>query len=92
MFSLPIDGPDPMYDDTFTIYPGPLTQEELEEVIVFERLDLYNHSKPCGAKSLKRHLQSIGVEPLPSAGKIGKTLAKQFLTHGRTGYYPEDYR
>jgi len=92
MFSVPIDGPDPMYDDTFTIYPVPLTQEELEEVIVFERLDLYNHGKPCGAQSLLLHLKNIGVEPLPSAGKVGKILAKRFLTYGRTGYYPEDYR
>jgi hypothetical protein len=83
---------EPMYDDTFTIYPEPLTQEELEEIIVFERLDRYNHGKPCGAQALLRHLQRIGVEQLPSAGKIRKILAKRFLTNGRTGYYPEDYR
>lgn len=92
MYSVPIDGPDPIDDDTFTDYPPSLTREELEEVIVQERLHLYNRSKPCGAAALRKHLNNQGLEKLPSVSTIGRILAQQFLTHGRTGYYPEDYQ
>jgi hypothetical protein len=82
---------DPMYDDTFTVYPPSLTQKELEEVVVFERLCLYNRNKPCGAKSLQRHLRYLGLEQLPSISSINRILSKHCLTNNRTGYYPEDY-
>jgi hypothetical protein len=92
MYSVPIDGPDPTYDDTFSVYPSTLTSEELEEAIVFERLRLYNTLLPCGASALRHHLQNLGIENPPSVSTIGKILSKNFLTNGRTGYYPEDYR
>jgi hypothetical protein len=81
-----------MYDDTFTAYPSSLTREETEDAIVFERLHLYNQLKPCGASALRMHLKSLGVNCLPSLRTIGRILSKQSLTHGRTGYYAEDYR
>lgn len=66
--------------------------EEVEQVIVSERLYLYNRMKPCGAAALRQHLYGLEVTPLPSISTIGRILAKHCLTHGRTGYYPEDYQ
>jgi hypothetical protein len=68
------------------------TTEEAEQIIVMERLYLYNHLLPCGAVALKRHLHSLEGVPVPSISTIGRILTKHCLTHGRTGYYPGDYR
>lgn len=92
MFSVPINESDPMHDDTFSVYPSSLTKDELEYVIATERLHLYNHMVPCGAVAIRKRLQSLGVETLPSISTIGRILSEKYLTHGRTGYYPEDYR
>ena len=64
---------------------------EIEQIVVMERLHLYNHGLPCGAKVIRRILESEGVEPLPSVSTIGRILSRNYLTHNRTGYYPEDY-
>ena len=71
---------------------GLFLAEEVEQVIVSERLHLYNRMKPCGATALRQHLYGLEVTPLPSISTIGRILAKHCLTHGRTGYYPEDYQ
>ena len=92
MFSAPINGPDPMFDDTFTVYPSSLTKDELVKVVVLERLDLYNNLKPCGAVAIRKRLHDLGVEKLPSISTIGRILSQQCLTHGRIEFYPEDYR
>lgn len=92
MFSVPINEPDPMYDDTFSVYPSSLTKKELEYAVVTERLHLYNNLKPSGAAAIRKHLQSLGVVKLPSISTIGKILSEKYLTYGRTGYYPGDYR
>jgi len=90
--AVPADIINPMYDDTFTVSPPSLTRQELEEVIVFERLHLYNSLKSCGAKALRQHLQHMGLEQLPSVSTINRILVKHCLTSCRTGYYPEDYQ
>jgi hypothetical protein len=86
MYSVPINGPDPIYDDTFTPYPPSLTREELEKVVALERMDLYNHMKLCGAPAIKKRLKSLGVKKLPSVSTIGRILSQQHLTHGRMGF------
>jgi hypothetical protein len=74
---------DPLYDDqTNSNYPSLLTREELESVVKLEWLDLYNHSKPCGAKALRQHLQGLGIANLPSENTIGRILKKQGLSNG----------
>jgi hypothetical protein len=83
-----IGEPDPMYDDTFTVYPSSLTPQEFESAIVFERLHLYNRQKPCGAVALRRHLRYLGAEKIPSVSTIQRILSKHCLTNKRTGYYP----
>jgi hypothetical protein len=83
--------PEPMYDDTFQVYPSSLSEKDLENAIVFERLHLYNNCKPCGAIALQKYLRDLGLEQVPSSSKINRILSKHCLTNGRTGFYPEDY-
>ncbi len=90
MYSVPINSPDPVFDDTFNKYPSTLTQEELEAVVKFERLDLYNHLKPCGAKALRQHFINLEIENPPSVSTIGRILKKQDLINGYTRNYPGD--
>ena len=90
MYSVPINGPDPIYDDTFSKYPSTLTVEELESVVKLERLDLYNQMKPCGAKALRKQLINLEIENVPSVSTIGKILKKQDLITGYTRNNPGD--
>jgi hypothetical protein len=74
---------EPMYDDqTDGNYPPNLSREELESVIKLERIELYNHSKSCGANALIKHLQGLGIRELPSERTIGRILQKQGLSDG----------
>jgi hypothetical protein len=67
------------------------TRAEIEEIVIMERLHLYNWGFPCGAKAIHKRLQQEGIRPLPSISTINRILSRNCLTHGRTGYYPEDY-
>ena len=67
------------------------TPKEIEEIVVMERLHLYNRGFSYGAKAIYRTLQQKGVQPLPSIATINRILSRNCLTHRRTGYYPEDY-
>ncbi|CAB1060080.1 hypothetical protein D1BOALGB6SA_4845 [Olavius sp. associated proteobacterium Delta 1] len=66
------------------------TPEEIEQIVIMERLHLYNWGLPCGAKAIRRELDQEGIEPLPSISTIKRILSRNCITHGRTGYYPED--
>lgn len=66
------------------------TKEEIEQIVVMERLQLYNRGLPCGAQSLRNLLEQKSVQPLPSLSTIKRILSKNCLTFNRTGYYPED--
>jgi hypothetical protein len=82
---------DPMYDDSTTgNYPSLLTREEMETVIKLERLELYNHVKPCGAKAPWRHLLGLGILNLPSIRTIGRIMDKQGLINESAGQYSRD--
>ena len=70
---------------------GIYTPEEIEQIVVMERLNLYNRGLPCGAQAIRWKLHREGIEPLPSLSTIGRILSRNYLTHRRTGYYPEDY-
>ncbi len=64
------------------------SSEEIEYIVVMERLHRYNRGLPCGAGALHRHLQSEAhLQPLPSVRRIGNILNRYGLTHGRTGSY-----
>jgi hypothetical protein len=62
------------------------TKQEIEELVVFTRLELYNRDLPCGPKAIRRRLAAI-VKPLPSESTISRILIRRCLTHGRTGCY-----
>ena len=62
--------------------------EEVEQIVVTVRLELYNRGLPCGPKTLRRRLDEREVlRPLPSEQTIARILARNGLTCGRTGWY-----
>lgn len=66
------------------------TRDEIEEIVIMERLHLYNKRVPCGAKAIRNLFFEQCVRPLPSISTIKRILSKNCLTYGRTGYYPGD--
>jgi len=72
------------------IVAAPRSSEEVEHIVVMERLHRYNHGLPCGAGALHRHLQAQALHPMPSVRRIGNILTRYALTHGRTGWYEGD--
>jgi len=68
--------------------PLVLTDTELDELVVFERLCLNNQNKPCGAGALRKRLRDhYHLCPLPSRRRIAKILLAYGLTYRRTGWY-----
>jgi hypothetical protein len=68
------------------------TKKEIEEIVVMIRLDLYNRCLPCGPEAIRKKMEEEGaVISLPSKSTIGRILSRECLTHGRTGWYAEDY-
>ena len=61
------------------------TKQELEECVVFARLELYNRAMPCGPKAVQEKLNAYHVEPLPSESTISRIMARHGLTDDRTG-------
>jgi hypothetical protein len=62
--------------------------EEVEHIVVMERLTQHNHGRSCGALALRRHLREEALlHPLPSVRRIRQILTQYGLTHGRTGWY-----
>ena len=72
-------------------YMGIYTPKDIEQIVVMERLRLYNRGAPCSAQVIHRNLVKEGIEPLPSVRTIGRILVRNYLTYRRTGYYSEDY-
>ena len=64
------------------------TRDEIEQIVIMERLHLYNHGIPCGAQAIRKRLQQEGICPLPSFSTIKRILSRHGLTHRRTGLYP----
>ena len=63
-------------------------KQEIEEIVVLARLELYNRDLPSGPKAIRKRLdESYLVRPLPSESTISRILVKRCLTHGRTGCY-----
>jgi putative transposase len=62
---------------------------EIEQLIVWERLHLYNRGLPCGALAIRQRLDRQGVWVLPSVRSIQRILSRNSLTHRRIGFYPD---
>ncbi len=63
------------------------TPDEIEEIVKMVRLNLYNKDLFCGAQAILWEMEDLGVKPLPSARTINRILARNELTHRRTGKY-----
>jgi len=63
------------------------TPAEIEEIVKMVRLNLYNQDLFCGAQAILWEMEDLGVKPLPSIRTINRILAKNELTHRRTGRY-----
>jgi putative transposase len=64
------------------------TKQEIEECVTFVRLELYNRDLPCGPEAIRERLETFyHVKSLPSERTIARMLARNGLTHGRTGVY-----
>jgi len=62
-------------------------RERGEQVIVLERVHLYNAGRACGAAVLPRHLiDQECLYPVPSVSRVGAVLREYGLTHGRLGW------
>ena len=70
---------------------GVRSKEEVEEIVILERLHLYNHGQPCGPRALRQRLEEhYSLQPLPSQRTIARILARNGLTNRRTGNYESD--
>ena len=68
------------------------SKEELDECVEFVRLELYNRDLFCGPHAIRKRMDEFyNVNPLPSERTIASILSRRCLTHGRTGFYQEDY-
>ncbi|MCK4535560.1 MAG: DDE-type integrase/transposase/recombinase [Desulfuromonadales bacterium] len=63
------------------------TAAEIEEIVKMVRLNLYNQDLFCGAQAILWEMEDLGVEPLPSVRTINRILARNHLTHRKTGRY-----
>lgn len=63
------------------------TPSEIEEIVKMVRLNLYNQDLFCGAQAILWELEDLGVKPLSSVRNINRILARNKLTHRRTGRY-----
>jgi len=66
--------------------------ERVIGIVRLVRLDLYGHGLACGAKAIRRQLdEEYDLDPLPSVRTIGRILAAEGLTYGRTGWYEGEF-
>jgi len=63
------------------------TPREMEEIVKMVRLSLYNDGAFCGAQAILWEMEEMGVAPLPSERTVNRILARNALTHKRTGRY-----
>jgi hypothetical protein len=63
------------------------TPKEIEEAVKFARLHLYNQDLFCGAEAIRWEMEDMGIQPMPSPRTINRILARNHLTHRRTGRY-----
>lgn len=69
-------------------YAGPRTAEEVEQIVILARLELYNRGLPCAAVAVRNRLDEFyQLKALPSTRTIGGILARNGSTDGRTAWY-----
>lgn len=60
---------------------------DVVEAVRLVRLELYNGGLLCGSQNIRWRLEDLAVTPLPSVRTITRILAREGLTHRRTGRY-----
>jgi len=80
---------DPTWSESLSRQPHSAirTSKEVEEIVTFVRLKLYNRDLFCGAQAIRWELEDLGVMPLPALRTINRILSRNELTHRRTGKY-----
>jgi hypothetical protein len=68
-------------------HPAPTTSAVLVDAVRLVRLSLYNRGLLCGAQNIRWELEELAVTPLPAIRTINRILAREGLTHRRTGRY-----
>lgn len=63
------------------------SRTELKELIILSRLSRYNRNVPCGAKVIRKELETLDIQPLPSLSFISRVLREEGLAYRRTGNY-----
>jgi putative transposase len=63
------------------------TKQEIEQCVILTRLYLNNRMLPCGPKAVRELCRDELITPLPSERTIARILARNGLTHNRTGFY-----
>ncbi len=81
----------PIYVKSVAEFDALSERDKMVVHVTFFRLLLYNQFLPCGAKAIREYMAKECITPLPSVSTIGRILRRQYLTHGRTGYYEQDY-
>lgn len=60
--------------------------EDIEQIVIMTRLELYNRGTARGPKSIRARMgECYGIRPLPSERTIARMLSHHGLTHGRIG-------
>ena len=72
--------------------PARQTPDEVLEAVKMTRLSLYNKGVFYGAQAIRWELEDLAVQPLPSLRTINRILAREDLTHRRTGRYQSQQR
>jgi putative transposase len=64
------------------------TKDQIEQAVIFMRLELYNRDLPCGPKAVRQRLEAFyHAKRLPPETTIARILSRNGLTHSRTGLY-----
>jgi hypothetical protein len=65
-------------------YSSPRSPDEVEQLVIFARLELCNLALPCGSQALHRRLNEFyHLTPLPSVRTIGRILVRNGLLERR---------
>jgi len=65
-----------------------MLKEEMEQIVVTLRLELYNQGLQCEPKALRKRLdEHEQISPLPLERTIARILSRNGLTHGCAGLY-----
>jgi len=80
-----------MLRDTAGFCDAEWSPDEIEQIVIIIRLELYNRGVACGPKAIRTKMdESCGVKPLPSERTIARMLATNGLTYGRIGWCDGD--